>query len=109
MLMFAARYSYFLQTAGGEERWEELDDLDYGSIYGDSSFFDFNEEEDSGYSQWLQEKQEERERKEQETEQREQGDGRRNPEKASSRRHRKAQRRRKSDSQPRFGSATSES
>ena len=70
MLLFAARFSYFENVAGIEESWDELDDLDYESVYEDSSFFDFPSEENSSYSQWLMEKQEERERNERETERR---------------------------------------
>lgn len=71
MLMFAARYSYYENIVGIEESWDELDDLDYESVYEDSSFFDFPSEDNSSYSQWLMEKQEERDRKEREVEKRE--------------------------------------
>ena len=50
---------------------DRLDDLDYESVYEDSSFFDFPSEDNSSYSQWLMEKQEERDRKEREVEKRE--------------------------------------
>ena len=69
--MFSARYSFYEEMAAIEETWDELDDLDYESVYEDSSFFDFPDDDNSSYSQWLQEKQEERDRKERELEKRE--------------------------------------
>ena len=70
-LIFAARYSYFRQLALIDDQWDDSDEMDYDSIYGDSSFFDFSTDDDSAYSQWLIEKQEEREREEREQEARE--------------------------------------
>lgn len=70
-LIFAARYSYQQQMSLVDELWDESDDLEYDSIYGDSSFFDAQDDDHSTYSQWLIEKQEERERMEREQERRE--------------------------------------
>ena len=66
-LIFAARYSYYQCLALTDEHWDENDETDYDAIYGDSSFFDFPDD-DHNYSQWLIEKQEEREREEREQE-----------------------------------------
>ena len=63
-LLFSARYSFFAETAHGDEDWDTLDDLSYESLYGEASFFEFPEDESSGYSQWLSEKQEARKREE---------------------------------------------
>ncbi len=63
-LLFSARYSFYAETANDEEDWDSLDDLDYESLYDESSFFEFPEDETSGYSQWLAEKQEARKREE---------------------------------------------
>ncbi len=70
-LIFAARYSYYRQLALADEEWDDSEEMDYDSIYGDSSFFDFSTEDDSSYSQWLLEKQEDRDREEREQEARE--------------------------------------
>ena len=70
-LLFAARYSYQQQMAMMDELWDESDELEYDSIYGDSSFFEVQDDDHSTYSQWLVEKQEERERMEREHELRE--------------------------------------
>lgn len=70
-LMFAAQYSYQRQMSIVENLWDENDELEYDSIYGDSSFFEEQDEEHPNYSQWLIEKQEERERMEHEQELRE--------------------------------------
>ncbi len=61
-LFFAARYSFYRETLEDEDDWDdETEDVDYDSTYTDSSFFDFSEHsENTAYSQWLQEKQEER-------------------------------------------------
>jgi len=69
-LLFAARYSYHQQMAIADEYWDETDELEYDSIYGENSFFEHSDD-DSTYSQWLMEKQEERERMEREQELRE--------------------------------------
>ena len=53
-----------------EDHWDEADEVEYDALYGDSNFFDFADEEHT-YSQWLTEKQEEREREEREIETRE--------------------------------------
>ena len=70
-LIFAARYAYFQQIALIDDQWDDVDETDYDSIYGDASFFDFPEEESDNYSQWLIEKQEERDRLERDQEDRE--------------------------------------
>lgn len=60
-LLFTAKYSLHVETnrAGGD--WDELEDMDYGSIYSETAFFDLDDEVDgTEYSQWLQEKQEAR-------------------------------------------------
>lgn len=60
-LLFAARYSLHKETQTSDD-WDDMEDIDYGSIYGsETSFFDSAHESDnSAYSQWLTEKQEER-------------------------------------------------
>lgn len=64
-LLFSARYSFYVETAHADEDWDGLDDdLGYESLYEESSFFEFPEDENSGYSQWLAEKQEARKREE---------------------------------------------
>lgn len=70
-LVFSARYSYAQQISLLDDQWDDTDELDYDSIYGDASFMDFSEDDHSNYSQWLIEKQEERERVEREQESRE--------------------------------------
>ena len=71
-LLFAARYSLYLETHTSDD-WDDMEDIDYGSIYGGtSSFFDPSHEGDnSAYSQWLTEKQEERRELEQQREEQE--------------------------------------
>ena len=65
-LLFAARYSFCIQTSNGDDEWDELDDMEYDSLYDETSLFDFYEDEESeNYSQWLTEKLESR-REEQE-------------------------------------------
>lgn len=63
-LLFSARYAFYCVTAQADEDWENLDDLSYESLYGETSFFEFPEDQSSGYSQWLSEKQEARKREE---------------------------------------------
>ncbi len=58
-LLFAARYSFYMQTATSEE-WDEVDEMEYDSLYDENSFFDFPDEEAETYSQWLTEKLENR-------------------------------------------------
>lgn len=70
-LIFAARHSYFQQIALVDDQWDDAEETDYDSIYGDASFFDFPEDEQDNYSQWLIEKQEERDRMERDQEDRE--------------------------------------
>ena len=70
-LIFSAKVSYWKQVSEMDDPWDELDDLDYESVYSDSSLFDFSEDENSSYSQWLMEKHEERDRHEREQEDRE--------------------------------------
>lgn len=62
VLVFAARYSFDEQTKITVEDWEDEPDSEYESFFDDSnqSGFDFSMEQDSVYSQWLVEKQEER-------------------------------------------------
>lgn len=60
-LFFSAQFSLAQQTSVEETEWEDVEDMDYDSIYNDSSIFDFSDEsENTSYSQWLNEKQEER-------------------------------------------------
>jgi Zn-dependent protease len=70
-LLFSARHSYFAQITMIDDEWDDVGDADYDSIYGDASFFDFPEEETDNYSQWLIEKQEERDRAQRDQEDRE--------------------------------------
>jgi Zn-dependent protease len=63
-LLFSARYAFYSATAHADEDWDNLDDLSYESLYGEASFFEFPEDQSSGYSQWLSEKQEARKREE---------------------------------------------
>lgn len=71
-LLFSARYYYDQQIANSEDhQWVEDDDLDFDAMYGDLSEFDFPEDDQTHYSQWLLEKQEQREREEREQEARE--------------------------------------
>lgn len=74
-LLFCANYSMHVETQEEDADWDDVEDMDYDSVYNDSSFFDFsNETENTAYSQWLQEKQEARRetelRKEQEEDRR---------------------------------------
>ncbi len=64
VMVFSARYSFIRQIADEADGWGDLDELDYDSLYDDSAFFDLPEDESSGYSQWLSEKQEARRREE---------------------------------------------
>ena len=60
-LIFCAKYSLQIETQESDSDWDEMEEMDYDSIYSDSSFFDFAEDsENTAYSQWLQEKQEAR-------------------------------------------------
>ncbi len=60
-LLFAARFSLQQETTKPADDWEDMEDLDYGSMYNENSFFDFSKEPDNtAYSQWLAEKQESR-------------------------------------------------
>jgi len=60
-LLFSSSYSLHVETREDDSDWEDVEDMDYDSIYSESSFFDFsNESENTAYSQWLQEKQEAR-------------------------------------------------
>ena len=60
-LLFTARYSLQVETRPSEQDWDDMEDIDYGSIYSESAFFDFSEDPDNtSYSQWLTEKQEAR-------------------------------------------------
>ena len=60
VILFAARYSYEIELSSIDEEWDDFDDLNYDSIYGDTSLFEFEEPDQATYSQWLLEKQEER-------------------------------------------------
>ncbi|MCH2183131.1 MAG: site-2 protease family protein [Mariniblastus sp.] len=73
VLLFAARYSYEKELSTIDEDWDDFDDLNYDSIYGDTSFFEFEEPDQATYSQWLLEKKEERELLEFQLEQQEEG------------------------------------
>ncbi len=70
-MLFSARFDYFRQLTLMDEQWDDDEDPNYDAIYGDASFFDFPDDEQDNYSQWLVEKQEERERMEREHEDRE--------------------------------------
>ena len=60
-LIFASQYSLDQETQEVDSDWEDVEDIDYDSIYSETTFFDFAEEtENTAYSQWLQEKQEAR-------------------------------------------------
>lgn len=61
-LFFSAEYSQFLETSANEADWDEMRELGYESLYNDTTFLDFTEEQEENivYSQWLQEKQEAR-------------------------------------------------
>lgn len=69
-LIFSARYAYYRRLTTLDDQWEDTDDADYDTLYGDANFFDLPDD-DHNYSQWLVEKQEEREREERELEARE--------------------------------------
>lgn len=59
-LFFSAAYSMHLETQQ-DPNWDDFDDMEYGSLYDETSFFDFTEDnENVSYSQWLQEKQDAR-------------------------------------------------
>ncbi len=73
VILFAARYSYEKELSTIDEDWDDFDDLNYESLYGDNSFFEFEEPDQATYSQWLLEKQEERELLEFQVEQQEEG------------------------------------
>ena len=70
-LIFAARYAFHQQLLLIDDQWDDGDEHDYDGIYGDQSFFDFPEDDHDNYSQWLIEKQEEREQQERDQEIRE--------------------------------------
>lgn len=60
-LLFSSNYSMHVETREEEGEWDDIEDMDYDSVYSESSFFDFsNDTENTAYSQWLQEKQEAR-------------------------------------------------
>lgn len=60
-LIFTAKYSLFVETKRADNDWDDIENMDYGSIYSESAFFDFREDSESNqYSQWLTEKQEAR-------------------------------------------------
>jgi hypothetical protein len=59
-LLFSARYSYLVETMNSDEDWGDLMETEHDSLYDETSFFDFPDDETSGYSQWLSEKQEAR-------------------------------------------------
>ena len=61
-LLFTAKYSLHVETNRANDDWQDFDEMDYGSIYSETSFFDFRDdsESSSAYSQWLTEKQEAR-------------------------------------------------
>ena len=60
-LIFTAKYSLHVETNRLGNDWDDIENMDYGSIYSESAFFDFREDsEGNQYSQWLNEKQEAR-------------------------------------------------
>jgi Zn-dependent protease len=61
-LFFSARYSLNVETTTSpDSSWDEMREVEYDSIYSESSYFDFTDEtENIAYSQWLVEKQESR-------------------------------------------------
>ncbi|MFT5302003.1 MAG: Zn-dependent protease [Mariniblastus sp.] len=60
-LLFASRYSMNRELEAHELDWDDVGDMDYGSLHDEPSFLDFSDSnEESAYSQWLQEKQEAR-------------------------------------------------
>jgi Zn-dependent protease len=60
-LLFSAQYSLSRETQTEDSDWDDVEDMDYDSIYNESSIFDFSDDtENSAYSQWLSEKQDER-------------------------------------------------
>jgi len=60
-LLFTAKYSLHVETNRADGDWDEIEDMDYDSIYSETAFFDLRDETDEAeYSQWLQEKQEAR-------------------------------------------------
>ncbi|MEM9943151.1 MAG: site-2 protease family protein [Planctomycetota bacterium] len=61
VLLYCAKYSYQMECVVDEAEWDDVDDLEYDSLYSEASFFEFGSEtENSAYSQWLSEKQEAR-------------------------------------------------
>lgn len=63
-LIFAARYSFLSETALFDEPWDDFNELEEGSLYEDSGFFDYEDDSATEYSQWLSEKQESRQQEE---------------------------------------------
>ena len=60
-LIFTARYSLYVETKHAGTDWDDIENMDYGSIYSESALFDFREDSEiNQYSQWLTEKQESR-------------------------------------------------
>ena len=60
-LFFSARYSLAREIHADDSEWEDVEDMDYDSIYNETSIFDFSDDtENTAYSQWLTEKQDER-------------------------------------------------
>jgi Zn-dependent protease len=60
-LLYSAKHSFRLETELPDADWDDAEDMDYDSMYNESSFFDFaDDSENDAYSQWLQEKQEQR-------------------------------------------------
>lgn len=60
-LFFSAQYSLAQESLNEDEDWEDVEDMDYDSIYSESSIFDFSDDStNTAYSQWLTEKQDER-------------------------------------------------
>ena len=62
VLIFAARHSLHVETQVVNTDWDEMEDMEYESLYNETSFFDFSNEDNdnTAYSQWLNEKQEAR-------------------------------------------------
>ena len=59
-LFFTAKYSLAVETSTVND-WDDIENMDYGSLFNETSFYDFREDsESSHYSQWLTEKQEAR-------------------------------------------------
>jgi Zn-dependent protease len=70
-LIFSSRYSYARQVGTEDDAWDELDDLEYESLYDEPAYFDFSDDDHSAYSQWLSEKHEARQLEERELEKKE--------------------------------------